>query len=162
MPLHTKPVKAISAAFWSMNTVRKYRNDTLLLFSFVFILAGTTWAELKWKMYLKGHSSDVFWAQLQTSIIWRCFFSYLSVWAAVLPKTLWHWPTDLLNELRKDAAPKEDVWNKKYLEIVMLVAAASFYWGFAWFIYTLIVYDDSIRANGTRSRWDSAMYAAIM
>jgi len=117
-------------SFWSMHTVRRYRNDALLIFCYLVIIVGTTWAELEWKMYLKDNSNDVFWAQLQTSLYWRCIFSYLSVWAAVLPNTLWHWPTDLVYGLKKSAAPKQDVWNQTYLRIVAGTAFFSFYWGF--------------------------------
>ena len=63
-----------------MYTVRKYRNDALLLFCSLSIMVGITWLELQWKMSLKDDSDDVFYAQLQTSIVWRCLSSYFSIW----------------------------------------------------------------------------------
>lgn len=147
---------------WSMHTVRKYRNDALLLFCFLAIMVGTTWAELEWKMSLIDDSDDVFYAQLQMSILWRCIFSYLSIWLAVLPSTLLHWPSELFEELRKSAAPKQDVWNKTYLEIVAAVGLSSLCWGFFWLVYTLIRYGDETRVGGTGGEWDDAFIAAIL
>ena len=148
----TLPVEP-ATSFWSMYTIRKYRNDALLLFCYLSIMVGITWLELQWKMSLKDDSDNVFYAQLQTSIIWRCLFSYLSIWVAVLPNTLWHWPTELFEELRKNAAPKQDVWNEAYLQIVALVGMSSLCWGFFWAVYTLVRYGDEKSVSGTGGKW---------